>query len=200
MQAKIEIRKEKTNITLRTASASNSDTVQSFYHENFRRGRIDLLGLVTRRGASKGEKDVKAMQLEIVALKRREQEQRERMRELEENNRQLMYENNALMEENKLLKANWARIRDSLGRGKSMQQGGNPHYTQIGGGGDPSMFATYPDHSSTLYRPVQLQLFTPVTQNMPSIDPSNPNSLMQHLIMDDDFHRSGGPFGTAGDT
>ena len=149
------------------------------------------MGSVTRRGAAKGEKDTKAMQLEISALKRREREQRERAKELEESNRQLIYENNVLLEENKLLKANWNRFRESLGRGKPMPHMAG-HYGQMG---DQGMYAGYPDPQSTLYRPVQLQLFNPVTQNMPSIDPSNPSSLMQHVIMDDDFHRSGGPFG-----
>jgi hypothetical protein len=186
------------------SAAGSSDTMQSFYHEHFRRGRLDLLGMVSRRGASKGEKDAKSMQVEITTLKRRESEQRTKARELEEQNRHLIMENNALIEENKRLKANWSVIRDSMGRQKPpgaamhhQQQPGGPTqhgYHDPSAGGVPSMYASYPDphHQATMYRSVQLPLFTPVTQSM---DPSNPNSMMQHVIMEDDFHRGGGPFG-----
>jgi hypothetical protein len=190
------------------SAAGSSDTMQSFYHENFRRGRLDLLGMVSRRGASKGEKDAKTMQVEITSLKRRESEQKSKARELEEQNRHLIMENNALIEENKRLKANWNVIRDSMGRQKppppmhhqQQSQPPPPHGYHDGsaGNGVPNMYASYPDphHQAAMYRPVQLPLFTPVTQSHPGVmDPSNPSSMMQHVMMDDDFHRGGGPFG-----
>jgi hypothetical protein len=172
-----------------TPTPNNSETIQCFYHENFKRGRLDLLGAVTRRGASKGEKDVKTMQLEIDSLRRREAEQRNRAKELEERNRQLIMENNELVEENKRLKVNWNSMRESMGRSKSQGSGSNQGYHQ-----DPAMYAAYPADHQTMFRSV-LPLFNPVTQTMSSVDPSNPNSLMQHVIVDEDFHRSGGPFG-----
>jgi regulator of replication initiation timing len=183
------------------SGGGNNDTIQSFYHENFKRGRLDLLGLVSRRGASKGEKDTKTMQMEIANLKRREGEQRAKARELEEQNKHLIMENTALVEENKRLKANWGVIRDSMGLQKppppmhhQQQQTGQPHAAYHDGSGVPTMYGSYadPHQHAAMYRPVQLPLFTPVTQNM---DPSNPGSILQHVILDDDFHRSGGPFG-----
>jgi hypothetical protein len=185
------------------ASASNSETIQSFYHGNFRRGRLDLLGGVTRRGASKGERDAKTLQNEIASLKRRETEHREKARELEEQNRRLILENSSLIEENKRLKTNWNSVRDALGRNQSvMRQPPPPQgYSQIADGQVSALFPPYQDHNSAaMFRGVhqQLPLFNPVTQtgsmetqhqqHHPTINPYG-------YPVEDDFYRSGGPYG-----
>jgi hypothetical protein len=173
------------------SAAGSSDIMQSFYHENFRRGRLDLLGHVSRRGASKGDKDTKMMQTEIANLKRRESEQREKSRDMEEQNRHLLMENSALVEENKRLKANWNLVRESMGRQKPPPP---MHHQQQGyHDGSGNMYAQYPDphhHQAAMYRghAMPLPLFTPVTQNM---DPSKGH----HPMSDDEYHRGGGPFG-----
>jgi regulator of replication initiation timing len=178
------------------SAAGSSDTLQSFYHENFRRGRLDLLGLVSRRGGPKGaEKDPKTLQVEIAALKRRESEQRDKAREMEEQNRHLIMENNALIEENKRLKANWNVVRGSMERQKppppmSHHQQQQQHLGYHDGS-VPNMYYAADPHQQAMYMGhMPVPLFTPVTQQQ-SMDPN----MMQHPMTDEEFHRGGGPYG-----
>lgn len=198
----------------KTASPTNAEQVQTFYHENFRRGRSDLLGSITRRGARGDKAEVKTMQQEVASLRACEQALNERLKELEQQNQQLLFDNNALVEEN-------ARLRTSQSWATAAQQ--HPHarpstsaLTSASTGYPPSMESHFQHQQYMQPHPSQQQqqamyshAFTepsstqagrqmsvyahqiPQPNLTGAIDPGNPNSLMQHMF-DDDLPRMGG--------
>jgi len=96
-------------------SASNSTVFQTFVHEFFHRGRMDLLSLIIRKGSetTTGKKEQK-MVTEIEDLKVRDDWHRKRVRELEHQNAEILETNRALMEENNLLKASWNYMQETV--------------------------------------------------------------------------------------
>jgi hypothetical protein len=92
----------------------HSSVVHCFAHDNFRRGRLDLLEGVTRRGTVGDETSKLSDQLDD--LKRRDTEWEQRLHHLKRVNEQLVRNNHELAEENKRLKSTWSVMQDALTR------------------------------------------------------------------------------------
>jgi hypothetical protein len=92
----------------------NSSVAHCFAHECFRRGRMDLLEGVTRRGATPNEAD--KMNEKLNTMKTKETEIEQRMKQLKRVNEQLVQQNHELYEENKRLKASWSLLQDTVSR------------------------------------------------------------------------------------
>jgi hypothetical protein len=91
----------------------SSSVVHCFAHENFRRGRPDLLEGVTRRGTGSDEAK---MGEALESLKQKDQELDQRLNHLRRMNDQLMRQNRDLADENKRLRSSWSVMQDTLMR------------------------------------------------------------------------------------
>jgi hypothetical protein len=105
----------------------NSPIVHCFAHDNFRRGRPELLEGVTRRG--QGSEDAKAGEM-LQSLKQKDEELDQRLAHLRRMNDQLLRQNRDLADENKRLRASWSVMQDTLMRcppGHQQAQHQQPH-------------------------------------------------------------------------
>lgn len=98
----------------------NSTLAHCFAHDCFRKGRVDLLEGVVRRGgpiANENNKVSEALHL----MKEKESAAEERILKLKRTNDELRKQNEELLEENKRLKANWNVVQDTL-RAQALDQ------------------------------------------------------------------------------
>jgi hypothetical protein len=98
----------------------SSSIIHCFAHDNFRRGRLDLLEGVMRRGNVTDEAHKMGEKLE--SLKQRELDLDQRLTQLKRVNDQLSRQNCDLAEENKRLRSGWPVMQDALIRCPPSQQ------------------------------------------------------------------------------
>jgi len=89
----------------------NSPVVHCFAHDYFRRGRMDLLEGVLRRGSAVSSKKTTE---KLNGMKEREAENAKKLQQLKRQNEHLMQQNKALAEENKKLRTSWSVMQEAM--------------------------------------------------------------------------------------
>jgi hypothetical protein len=116
----------------------SSSVAHSFAHENFQRGRPDLLEGVKRRGNVMDE--AQKLTEQLFSLRQRDAELSQRNTHLSRMNEQLAKHNHELAEENKRLRMNWTAPPDHLARYAASHQQSHPqeyaHQTTMYRGAD----------------------------------------------------------------
>jgi hypothetical protein len=106
----------------------SSSVVHCFAHDNFRRGRLDLLEGVKRRGNVSDEAVKNAEKLEH--LKQMDDQLDQQLMQLRRANDQLARQNRELAEENKRLRGTWNVVQDSMIRFPQQQQQQQEYHPQ----------------------------------------------------------------------